>query len=1109
LEAGTRKFATIVVVILLVLGGLLGALFLSNPGIADDEDNDGWSFEDDNSYTIDGDARWIGWNLTLDGVINVDEGGSLLLEDSRIEVTLERLSFSRNSTIWVDEGATMELRNSELVITAEPQLGTAWVCYDDYYGGDVPNMWRVVNLQGTTSPILEFDVELWSDACRIVVAVQVNPDAEVEILDVFGSNEVGWREWNHVEVQLDDYIGTTPRVVVFVDCFSEYHIGEDLLLNDLRVSDGDGPLPGDLFMTGNPIDDGWYVESFQSFSDYVSDNGGSSITSLLVSLGDLRVVGSIISGPISIARTSDYYRPHLSDADEEFPWSALVSAISINGIWTLGGSLTILDSEVSYVPICGSESTVEIDGTVFIGNNAMTTLSRCEGSITRSSFTSEYAWEFQSLNISEDLMWQVAIEDVHSPGTFLVEDCTFSGFGMDEGDGYGLHLNNADIRPIGCTFDNHELAFWNHEGDKDLDWDAVTGSNSFGENCAYWYIDTQVARLEYEGSGQSNFSHSNGNWGTINFKEDLDVPFIVSIWRDDTFDLIFAPILLTGPVLGVVQVDNLTVRVYPRWGDGQNISFDPHNEVTTFWIPPKSIEIDNPYFGLLLLDHERGFNKGRVLQVLEIYLDSDYHAEPVLDLYLDGLFIGRPEITVIASDPGSYYSELYITLTHDIAIPVGLHQVTLTITSFYLPYQTRAWVGDINITFLRFDEDSHDIDTSSLFEDTRSVILVDPGVDQEAVELIVGTSERFMYSLTILTWNGSRIVLETIDFGNDSSFNLYSFGPGEVVIGNVSTYYFYHLAINTSTVYQGAMEGMVQLMLLSSDVVMKASIRGWLFYMDLSDGSDLLMEGSIVDYTAEAVITIMGSNATIADCTFTAIEGSTPFHVEVNGNSSMWMNDCVFQGASMYASPRDPNCTLYVRNCTFTGPGSYLLLLNDERVDEWDDNNKPPILPMEGEVSGNIFEGPGTGLVFNINSRNGYLGPNIFNTGAKAMALFTPGFHFIDESYGCYTYVTEMIATPDLHDLDFISYHYRWRGFWFLVDMTDDPLNGEVPKGVPILIKLLDDWSFESKVVVEFDRIPVDGDLVTVNVPMWPPLQDDLFNFIHDPHIPGSWWKDT
>ncbi|MCK4970031.1 MAG: hypothetical protein KAS77_05870, partial [Thermoplasmata archaeon] len=251
MDTGTRKFAAIVVAILLVLVGLVGALVwmqLDQGEDIDDDRDEGWSAYRDLLYVVDGDARWTDWDLTLNVSIEVEAGGSLLLEDSRIEIPIENLALSYSPAIYVRRGGSLELNRSELVISVDPELDTAWVCTSDYYSDLIPHMWRVVNLVGTTAPVLEFDIELWSEGCRVAVAVQVAPDTDMELLGVFGADEVGWRKWSHVEVQLDDYIGTTPRVVVFVNGPS----GKTLLLSDLRVNDGNGPLPGDLFMTGDP-----------------------------------------------------------------------------------------------------------------------------------------------------------------------------------------------------------------------------------------------------------------------------------------------------------------------------------------------------------------------------------------------------------------------------------------------------------------------------------------------------------------------------------------------------------------------------------------------------------------------------------------------------------------------------------------------------------------------------------------------------------------------------------------------------------------------------------------------------------------------------------------
>ena len=1103
MDTGSRKFAAIVVAILLVLGGLVGALFwtqMNDDEDIDDEEGEGWSAIGDWSYHVDGDARWTDWNLTLHGSIEVETGGSLLLEDCRIEVPIEDLAFSYNSAIYVQWGGSLELMRSELVITADPELDGAWLCTSDYYSDLIPHMWRVVNLEGATAPVLEFDLELWSEDCRIAVAVQVAPDAEMELIGVFGTDDVGWRRWSHVEVPLDSYIDTIPRVVVFVNSPG----AKILLLSDLRINDGDGPLPEDLFMTGDPQEDGWSIEDFRSFADFLRDRYEEAITTLITSEGDVRVIDSRIGSPTGLGQISGEYKPQLSTVEEDV-WTAQAYAASLGDIVILDSSLTILDSDVSFVPFFVTDCNVEIGGTEFVGNNAMVTLSGCEGSISGSSFTSSRGMELPSLMFSDDIMWQVAIEGVDSPQDFVIEDCTFSGHGMEGGDGYGLHLNDADIRPRGCIFDGLEVAFWNHEGNPGLGWNSVADLNTFGDDCAYWYIDTRETRLEFDGPGRPSQWEAYGYWESISYEDGPRVPFDVYIYRGEIFDIIFAPVVMTGPDLGVVPVVNVTVRVDTDWTYSRLVSFDPHDEVTGFWLTDQNGPSD-PMWAIFRLAHERGYNAGRVHQEISIFLYGFYHQDPTVDLYRDGMFIRRLDVEIDVWPDG--IQETFVNYSHDMDIPVGVHNVTLSLIAFYTHTQSRISLGDYNITFLRIDQSVDDLDTTSLAKANHAVILLDPWVEQDGVDLMFATAMMYNYRLDIIMWNGSRIVLETIDVRRYSGLEIYSKGPGEVVIGEVSSSYLFHEASNTSVVYQGPMEGSLSLVIMTSDVVMNARLRGRSFWVLLMDGSDLTMEGSVMEFTDEVEIEAKGSNATIGGCTFSATEGSLPVLLTAKENASIRMLDCTFRGASLYASPRDVNCTLDVKDCTFKDPGSYLMLLNYKGPGYWDVRYIPPIIPREGEISGNIFDGLDTGLVFNIDHIDVFLGPNSFNDGAQALALFTTQVTFEDETYGCYTYVINMTGAEGFVELDLFDSSYWWGWFRFWVDMTDDPLNGEAPYAVPIVVKLLEGWPRENRVVIAFDHIQVGVDQVTVRVPVWPYIYADLERLVPMLDDPGNWWTD-
>ena len=96
-----------------------------------------------------------------------------------------------------------------------------------------------------------------------------------------------------------------------------------------------------------------------------------------------------------------------------------------------------------------------------------------------------------------------------------------------------------------------------------------------------------------------------------------------------------------------------------------------------------------------------------------------------------------------------------------------------------------------------------------------------------------------------------------------------------------------------------------------------------------------------------------------------------------------------------------------------------------------------------------------------------------------------------------------------LETLDLFDEYYWSDWFRFLVNMTDDPLNGGIPDMVSVVIRITNRWSNWQGVVVTFDNFPLDGEPFTVDVPMWDYIHTDLLMLIPKLDDPGSWWTDT
>jgi hypothetical protein len=1084
MDSGTRRFVSIVVAIMLLLAGLMTALILIiGPNLNEDSGTEGWHMKG-GSIIVDGNAKWVRWNKTLIHPVHIVPGGNLVIEDSQIEIPLERLIFSSEPGFNLSNDSLMRVVNSTISVKKDPRLYKA--LFDPWEGEiSTPAAWRVANLKGSDSfvstidPFLEFSVLMTEGEGTVVAAVQRMPDEIMKPLFVVGSNDVEPMKWKDVRISLASFIGTTPRITVFI----HESTARDVLISDLRISNDGDPLPGDIAMMGRPDKEGWSTGHLYKFMEHFRD-WDWWINPLIEGSGNMTIIDSIIEASPNLDRKWQRYRPQSVGLEGQGPYATLQSA-PFTGALNMTGDLTLERSTFSYVPISAWGGEISIIGSRFLGDCELVTIGcnpEIEVTVKDSDFILHIPKENQERYSIDEITWLLAIER----GRWLttVKGCTFTG----QGTGIGIHINRGAIVLEDCTFSDLLVSLWVHDVVPSEEWIGFDPTMDFQDSSGVHYLETKEVIVYFEGEGiPAPSANESGEWNGHWPSDVIGIPTIYMMkYETPHYQIITLPSIIVGPHLRENVVKSTKVYCRPDWveiSNGRTVTID--HSITEMRVAfNDSVPVSSTFWGRVSSFSDVGNANGILQQEVSIRIDHENLLSSYLNVTLDGEVIEAVDLVEINNNITDYEEELYFNHS----IPTGPHNLTYHLIGTKYNDTGRIDIRIESTMIYRIDRQPEDDVFAWVIEGyNHGIVMVDEGVEVQGLEYSPEQMPR-TFSCDIITGRGSEVTIDRLDVSSDYGASLSLLGNGTiiiedllipflwyefknctVIIGNISTDFAYGSGRNVNLTLDG---GTIKDLRLIA-------------YND----SNLQVQGLNVALGYTFIIQCFNSSLYMRDCVFS---GSAKYSAIVAGvnESNIEVRDCTFEGAPLDARLYEGNTSLRVTGCDFSGEGAYLFVLPSHYYTY---NNRALLdtMPIGGSVDGNVFDGPGTGLIFYPPYKDVLLGVNTFIGEAKTLAFFRPNVTILEDDDDYLTITTLSHYKITVKDwIDHSEFEEEWLNY--LVDVTDNIERMEDPGLVDVvLIETHDKKSLGGR-IVSFQEIQVADSHLTIHFTDWDYIGDEI-----------------
>ena len=1078
MDQGSRRFVSIIVVVMVLLAGLLATLvFVMDP---DDDNGEGWHVEGD-SIIVDGNAKWVGWNETLVRPVMISPGASLVIKDSHIEIPLERLIFTSEPGFELSNRGRMEVVNSTISVTKDPRLYKAR--FDPYEGEiSTPAAWRVVNLRGIGSfvdpidPVLEFSVMMTEGEGHVVAAVQTTPDEVLKPIYVIGPDDVEPMQWKDVRVSLARFIGSTPRVTVFIHDST----AKDVLISNLRITDDGEPLPGDIAMEGRLTQEGWSTGHLYSVMEIFRD-WDWWINPLVEGAGDLTVIDSTFKAAPGLDRKWQEYRPQSVGMEGEGPYATVESA-PFTGTLNLTGDLTVERSTFSYVPISVGGGDVSVTGASFVGDCELVSIGCApdsEVSVVDSDFILLEPIEDQQRYTIDEHTWLMAIEGENT--RTMIETCNFSG----QGTGIGIHVNRGEPVLRDCTFSGLLISIWVHEAGTSMRWGELDPTLDFIDSTEAHYLETREVTVNFEGEGEPAPSDNesgewNGHYPYIDGMPDI----MMMKYQTPHYLIISVPVNIVGPDFREKTVESIEVYIDPSWADYKIVEIDPS-------ITPMTVVFDDSgqeepdHIAYVYSYNDVGNASGILSQRISLRIDHEYLLSSYLNVTMDGEVIDRVDLVGLGHNITEYREDVYFNHS----IPPGPHNLTFDLMGAYLHEENFVELRTYSCLIYRIDgQPEEDVFEWVISDENTGIIMVDEGV--KIGDLTYAPDPvPIAFDLAILTWKGSTVTIDRLDASPVYYFaGLDVVGNGTVVIRDLRAPFLQSEIQNCTLVierldssYFDARAWNASISLMGGQVA-DSNIVSY-------NGSRIHIEGISVTVDYSITIQCIDSSLFLNDCAF---EGTSRSKVRVSGafDSDLEVRDCSFNGIPLDTRLFEGNNTLRVTGCDFNGEGAYLFVL-PSAVYTSDGRDLLETMPSGGSVDGNVFYGPGTGLILFPPYKDVLLGENAFYGEAKAYAFFRPNVT-IQGDTDDYTIVTTMdhFKICSAGWIEHRDFEEGWLNY--LVDVTEIVENMDDPGLVDVVIvQTSNPYSLRGS-IVSFQEIRVADPRSTLPFSDWDYIGDDI-----------------
>jgi hypothetical protein len=751
-------------------------------------------------------------------------------------------------------------------------------------------------------------------------------------------------------------------------------------------------------------------------------------------------------------------------------------------------------TEVAYVPVETLGVYASFDDCSFVGDAELLTISKAEAYVRDCDFefrVEEGLWG--EGRIYHDT-WMLSLErTVRDP---LVERCTFKG----EGNGTGLVVNHQRADLIELEFSGLRVGAWVHGVGPSMGWDVLEPSLSFDGTCSVKYMETVEVRVEFDGDDDPGYGYEGYRMQysrSISGVPDvggLSFPVISSA----NSSLCCLPLRIVSEENGSFEVEELTIRLRPPWGNWDDYTVDPREPWLLFWLEGEG---GGSWDGAFYMYREV-LDPGKDPGVLNVTYTIHNYLYDIGEIYVNTTVDGEQVDHFVLNNTEYgwwYYNTALLNCT--LTIPPGIHEYNVTCglvsTTWDLTTELESHEGAI----YRVSDPSQTGDLEDwLVDNPRATVLVDPYIAIDGLE-VVGTEPILALEIRFVAWEGSSVVFDRVELDPGSWGELVTVGGGSFEFGDISAELLVHTARNC-TVTIGHMDSYYFGATYSGcNVTIADHWNCSILSIECRDGSRIETEGLV---TNSLELTLSEADCYLRGCEFRGAVWSGTL-ISARENSTLCVDGCEFINGPLMVPLYDSHASISVTNCTFRGEGAYFSLGCHHTLMSY--SHLSNITPISGDVSGNVFDGEGTSLVFLPLLRGCLLGENTWRDGARAYAFYDPEVEYDGFSYRKYGFITA----------DSISFYRSigsdWRtinlDFYHLVDVTEDPLSDEDPGLVPSVIRVVPHYYYgdPSGPVVGYQALPVAASTITLRNLEWPDPEDGVAEIQRTFDIDDNWWS--
>ncbi len=1070
----------------LVIALVLVLLILSVPStnlmleLGDDDGAPDDDIPDDyeGSVIISGDKTWTDEEKRLESPIVVRRGGHLKLKDCNLTVDLLDLVMGDRTWVTVEEGGKLTLEGTRLAIEYDPNLERAVLAYSRSRWTP-PSVSRVVNLAGTDEPELSVELFWWHGRTPVTVAVQQEPGAELEFVQELGSTTSPKRVWTTYSVPLSKYKGAAVRVVIFP---SDGNGTDDVFIGSARVVDGTSEPPYDRFETGRTWDDGWLCEVFRPFFTVMGRHySKQNWEALIEAEGDISLSNSALEAPGNLSRWDHWYSTakHQSEIVPKFLGSvSLYRARTTAGghVKIEGADLEIDRSTVENVPIIASSSVLTIsgstmssDGDILAINTSRGTIDSCDFIIT--DFAEIHPWGDAYSSDRRGVALAIAFND--SKGPVQVSDCSFSGASI------AVELNHAWASVQHCLFSQCSwYGIWDHETRGIGSWDDINASNYFEEMEGDWYFRTHSAVIELMGPGRppegSVYSYDTGliSWEGVD-PYDTQHLIVVDAYRAR----MLMPTLSVNSVGHALYLEYITLDVINDWGGANNVQVDTTIRSSNLTLDPEASYRD---FGgghrVLRCEQSRGEGPGWIDLHFKVGVPTEFIDSYAVVLRLDG---GTEGVIHDEAFEPSRYSNYDGEANYSLNVGAGSHSLHIELVGFQED-GTYEVIEEETVRFFRMTDPASTSDAMEFLAAGKGTLLIGPGIAIEATdESLLSTSDDLHFRLYMS--DGCAFSLENLSTPTTGSIRVRAYGPGSVSMRNLTTGTFELGAVDADTEIVDVECIGTSIGFHGGDHQINAIVIKHQLYFRADSNATVVLDSSKIN--GSRWYEVLGGSLSIRNTLLSSTSTFSPY-IYAYDNCSVRIENSTFKQMQLeiYAARRG-NVSLFVKGCEFIGPACHLWI----QTYRFPDPETPTILE-DSTISGNIFHGNGTGLLYDCSRYEWLQEDNRFESGSSIFywSDFRP--KLIGEMEDIEYF--RLWVDPDENQLASIEEVLgrepdMWDGVFH--ELTGDPPTMEGPIPITYHIEAIGGGYSETweNWIVAFGELELPSDIEELPVPLW------------------------